>query len=346
MLRGHALVLLIPFALGGCASREGDVESSDELVGGALPIDLGHAETVAGGERIFMPGPLFSMADGSTVAVGSVFGSGALFGALRSGSAWSEPGILPTGPASSATGARVGGKDVIYFPTSATAPGFSRVELGNDGTLSEPQAVVLDGSPVAPYWPQIASLPSGGALLAFVQPQRRAFLGVAGPDGLRFAVRPAPTPPGDLPLVLAHVGATRAGQWVFTYQVGDAAGVVTSYVRTSSDDGVTFSEARVVAPESQNVHDAFVAPRAEEGVDLYYVHANPALGNELTGYRRALHEDGRLGPEQALTANDVGHVEKPQARRLADGRLVLTFARKVAPSRFDVMYAPLAGEAP
>jgi hypothetical protein len=60
-------------------------------------------------------------------------------------------------------------------------------------------------------------------------------------------------------------------------------------------------------------------------------------------------EAGALGPEQQVASDGLGHLEKPQVRRFADGRLVLTAARRVDPANvenYEIVYAELAGDAP
>lgn len=231
--------------------------------------------------------------------------------------------------------------DALYFvgvlPTGA--PGLLRAEHG-----AAPEPVTLTGATTVPYWPQTIQLPDGRVLLAYVESQKRVFFGVSDATKRTFTITEPPVTPGVLKGVLAHVGVTRRGQWVLTHQVADANFFETSFVQRSSDDGRTWSPPLDLQPASDNVHDAFVVTRLDEGADLYYLHAGTT--GDLNVFRRALREDGTLGPEQAVTSAAVGHVEKPQPRRLPDGRLLMLFAIGVSQSRYDVAMAVLDGDAP
>jgi hypothetical protein len=81
-----------------------------------------------------------------------------------------------------------------------------------------------------------------------------------------------------------------------------------------------------------------------KGVDLYYLRGGPR--NEFNVHRRAMTENGTLGPEEVVTAPDVGHVEKPQPRRLADGRIAVMFAVRRGERDYDLALAVLDGDAP
>lgn len=221
--------------------------------------------------------------------------------------------------------------------------GLLRVDFGSAGTGS-PQAVTLNGTSLVPYWPQAVQLSDGRVLLAFVEAQKHVYLGLSDAAGTTFTIRDPPVTPGVLKGVLAHIGVTRTGQWVLTHQVADANFFETSYVQRSPDEGATWTTPVNLQPSSNNVHDAYVVTRLDEGVDLYYLHAGTT--GDLNVFRRAYLEDGSFGPEQAVTSVSVGHVEKPQPRRLPDGRLLMLFAIGVSQSRFDVLMAMLEGDAP
>ena len=146
-----------------------------------------------------------------------------------------------------------------------------------------------------------------------------------------------------MPGVLAHVGRTRGGKWVLTHQVADELWQFKSFVQISTD-GEAWSAPVSIQPQSDNAHDAFPIRRQDEGSDLYYLRPGPA--GELNVLRRMLGEDGSLGVEQAVTDATIGHVEKPQARRLPDGRLVLMFARRSSATDYDIMLGLLDGDSP
>ena len=115
-------------------------------------------------------------------------------------------------------------------------------------------------------------------------------------------------------------------------------------MQTASDAGATWSEPVKVAAQDPNVHDAFVVTRLGDGADLYYLHAG--ADGDLNTHRRALHEDGTLGPEQVVTAPEVGHTEKPQPRRLLDGRLAMRRELRRSDKIYDLVVATLDGDAP
>ena len=50
--------------------------------------------------------------------------------------------------------------------------------------------------------------------------------------------------------------------------------------------------------------------------------------------------------EVLVTSGAVGHIEKPQPRRLSDGRIALSFAIRRAPQVYDLAIAYLAADAP
>jgi hypothetical protein len=306
--------------------------------------------TVLATGAIHMPAGAVVLADGSIAAFGSRWDDRKLVVAQGGGKTFAPAIALPWSPSGDGTsvaprGATDGATDgAIYFTSSYQGSALYRSRVGTDGSRSEPEKITLNGSPVVPSWPQATRLPDGRVLLAFTEPQKRAFLAVSDASGLTFDVKPAPVTAGELRGVLAHVGTTKQGKWVLTHQVADASWLFTSYVQTSSDGGATWSQPTNIVPQDPNVHDAFVVTRIDDGADLYYLHAG--ADGDLNVHRRALREDGTLGPEQIVTTPEVGHTEKPQPRRLPDGRLAMTMALRRSDKAYDLVVATLDGDAP
>ncbi len=300
----------------------------------------------AGG--MHMPGALFATVDGDVVAYGARYDLARVVSARsRDFRTFQAAGALAFA-AGDVTGAETpDGRRALYVMAET---GIVRVAIDAYGEFRESRPVTLRGLPdgVAVAWPQAVGLTDGRVVLAFVVPQQRAFLAVSDESGLVFDVAAAPAPEGELRGVLAHVGTTRNGRIVFTYQVADASWAFRSYVRAAERLGRPFGPATLIHEDDDNVHDASVTTRADGGADLYYLRAASPSG--LSVHRRSLRADGSLGPEQLVTSPSVGHVEKPQARRLPDGRLGLSFARRTpgetGEATFDLAFAVLAGDAP
>lgn len=220
---------------------------------------------------------------------------------------------------------------------------YRSVLRGN--VVDPPARVSIEGASVVPSWPQAASVPDGRTLLGFVAPDKTAaFLAVDDGSGLRFRARPLPNLTGELRGVLAHVGTTKRGSWVVTHQTADASWAFRSYVQVSTD-GERWTGPVDLQPADPNVHDAFPIARLDDGADVYYLRAG-ARG-ELNVHRRSLSDDGTLGPEQVVTAPGVGHVNKPQPRRLPDGRLALMLAiGRASGTAYDLAMVILDGDAP
>ncbi len=124
------------------------------------------------------------------------------------------------------------------------------------------------------------------------------------------------------------------GGCVFSYQRPPEGGYMATYVSLSPDCS-TWSPITAVAwpdpPGKPDVHDAYAFPRSDQGVDLYYVYpsrkgpgARFPIGFDL--YRRAVMPDGRMGPEEALTARDEFTPFAPTAHRLVDGSILVSFS--------------------
>jgi hypothetical protein len=113
---------------------------------------------------------------------------------------------------------------------------------------------------------------------------------------------------------------------------GDEQWAFKAFVQLSRDGGGTWSSPALIST-AEDVHDAFPLARRSGGADLYYLRAS-APGT-FHVHRRALGEDGALGVEQVVTAPELGHIEKPQARRLPDGRVSLSFVIRRSDETFE-----------
>ncbi|GEM_PF-1299451 len=136
----------------------------------------------------------------------------------------------------------------------------------------------------------------------------------------------------------AYVRVVRmtGGGWLLSYQHPPDGGYMATWFRISRD-GEQWSAARQIteSPERRgrpDVHDGYALPRRDAGVDLYYVYPSLKGGTaqapivDFDLYRRAVLADGTLGPEQALSHPADFNPYAPSAHRLADGRVLLTFA--------------------
>jgi hypothetical protein len=318
---------------GGGREPAGDSKrTEDEIVtpGGCPILDRGACRAVEARDATtlfaagaHMPGATFALSNGRFVAFAPDYVRGAILGTASSDlRAFSPPLSSDFAIGGDVTGASSGGERALFFVGAVGT--FRRSAVRPDGSLEPPTDVAIDGTSVLPYWPQATGLDDGRTLLAFVEAQTRAFLAVG--DGVRFATKPSPVPLSSVPMrgVLAHVGTTTEGAWVFAHQVADARWSFRSFVQLSRDEGATWSAPIQLRPSQEDVHDAYPLRRKSGGADVYYLRASePGAFNV---HRRALAEDGRLGPEQVVTAPAVGHIEKPQPRRLPDGRIALAFA--------------------
>jgi hypothetical protein len=84
-------------------------------------------------------------------------------------------------------------------------------------------------------------------------------------------------------------------------------------------------------PNKPDVHDAYALPRADEGVDVYYVYpsfkgegAKFPVGFDL--YRRSVMVDGRIGPEELLTERVQFNPFAPSAHRMPDNTILVSFS--------------------
>lgn len=318
-------------------------------------VDVADVSSPSSTTGVEMPGATFTLDDGDVLAVFPRYTtSQALSSRARTGTGpllpMADPTPLALSAASDVTGATVDGSHVglLFGRAGAADPlGLIAFAIDDTGTMGTPWSVAVTGTTVTPYWPQLAPLDGGRLALAFVESSadalRRSFVGVSDDGGHTFAMRAGPT--GDVAKKgnLAHVGASSSGALFVTWQEADDGWLFTSYVQISHDDGETYDAPITVAPESDNVHDAYVVARLDAGVDLYYLR-DGGVG-AFNVFRRPLSDDGVLGAEQRVTAIGLGHVEKPQARRLPDGRLTLAFARRLSGSDYRASYVILEGDA-
>lgn len=300
--------------------------------------------SIASGGFLLPAAGFASDTDGAFVAFSVRWGDARIVSA-RAARGWSfgDADTLPWTQADGATGARVHGHNALYFVASTGTTPALHVAMLENGALGRPAPVALDGSDELPSWPQAAGLADGRALLAFVTPQRRVLLGVDDGTGTRFGVTSVPLTEPDMRGVLAHVGTTRRGSWVLTYQVADASWRFRSHVIVSRDEGRSWSDARAGKLSEGDVSGAFPIARNDEGADVYYA---KQTARSKTACRRALHEDGTLGPEQSVTSTEIGDVASPQPRRLPDGRIALMLSLEHSETRKDLALVVLDGDAP
>ncbi len=290
---------------------------------------------------LLMPGVVFTSSTGRQTAFAGRFDTGEVIRAAAPRGAPFQ--AVGTGlRASGVAGVRISGADWLYTvdPDPAGRSQLSRRRVSAAG-LGQPERVPVTPQLPALHWPQLTALPDGRVVLGVVDPGKAPFVAVSKDGGKSFQVTANLAHTAQDVMTLVHLGSFGDGTLVATTQVADAQGVQ-SFVRTSAD-GVRFSAPVRVTTANPNVHDAFPAQRADGDVDLYYLREG-AQG--FSAYRRLFSRDGRLGPEQRLTGDDVGWVEKPQASRLPDGRVRLVMARKRPGDQFDLVSALLPGDAP
>ena len=143
---------------------------------------------------------------------------------------------------------------------------------------------------------------------------------LASGDGLAFG-----TPQTLGTGVQGRVATFADGGIVFTEQTGVAPQMV--HVRVSRD-GTTWTSPAAVTTRA-NVHDATPFRRASGGVDLYYISSDVTDHDGFSIFRRSVDETGALGPEQRLSDASAGSLTQPHPHRLADGSIVVTFAKQI-----------------
>ncbi len=125
--------------------------------------------------------------------------------------------------------------------------------------------------------------------------------------------------------VQGRVATFADGAVAFTEQTGVEPQM--GHVRVSRD-GTTWTPPAAVTTRA-NVHDATPFRRASGGVDLYYISSDVPDPDGFSIFRRSVDEAGALGPEQRLSDASAGSLTQPRPHRLADGTIVVTFARQV-----------------
>lgn len=264
---------------------------------------------------------------------------------------WSGAALLEPQPPDAFVAApssvEVGGERWLYGARASTLQGAAalfraRLEAAGFGAAQALPAIGGVGSLLA--WPRFFDLPDGRVGVAFRDGASRPRLALSA-DGQAFATPVTVGPPG----AMADACAFADGTLLFTYQTEDAP--MTSWLRISRDDGATWTPAQKVTESSTNVHDTAPVRRLDGAVDLYYIY--PAGGAGFSLFRRAVSAAGALGPEQQVTALEVGDTSKPGATRLRDGRLLLTWAEISArapatgePTEQRLWLALLSGDAP
>lgn len=209
---------------------------------------------------------------------------------------------------------------------------------------NDTRAVALPPLPGAPHWPQLTTLKNGDLVMGFVVLGQQPYLMTSHDQGRSFGPPHAIGHTRQDVMTLVHLATFGDGTLAVTTQVADPQMRVKSFVRFSTDGGATLSAPTLVTDQNQNVHDAFPITRRDGNVDLYYLRE---AGAGFEAWRRMVKKDGTLGPEQRLTGPDIGSVEKPQPRRLADGSLSVNVARRRPDAQsFDVVAFRLDGDAP
>ncbi|MBK7861171.1 MAG: hypothetical protein IPJ65_21675 [Archangiaceae bacterium] len=274
-------------------------------------------------------------------------------GALRVGSASSHQ--LPAlAPAFEGLGRLVGGPSwvehdgrVWLYAEAAneafrTPPRMFRAELVK-GQLQPPEPVA---APRALQnllgWPKVVA--SGDGFRMVYRDGNSQLHLASSRDGQTFTDDPVQLPVG----AMHTLAVSERNVTALAYQQGQTG--MTSFVRLARD-GVGFGPPVELAPWSSNVHDTALLPRRDgHGFDAYYIATGQSAGFSL--YRRAVAEDGALGPEQRLTdADAVGEASKPQVVRV--GKAVrlnwAAITRRSSdgqPARQELFSALLAGDAP
>lgn len=301
-----------------------------------------------------LPGAGFATTDGGYLAYALRWGDGRILSS-KSVHPWTfdDAGALPLELATGATGVTVGGKNALYFVArSGTTYGLQRSTL-DGGVLGAGTPVEVVGASGLPSWPQAVGLEDGRVLLAFVVPQREVMAGVDDGTGVRFQVARVAGGESAMQGVLAQVGTTARGGWVVAYQAADASWHFRSHVLVSHDEGSSWREVLVAADPLADFMNPFPIARRDEGADVYYVKRSTseqqythARRLEQLVFRRALHEDGTLGEEQAVTSSTMGNVANPQPRRLPDGKLAMMLALEKSATEKDLALVVLDGDAP
>jgi hypothetical protein len=222
------------------------------------------------------------------------------------------------------------GSAFLYHEEAKTLrgrPSIWRSALGADGRWGAPEALpaIADVTSLL-SWPEFTAM-GDGTLLSFRGGAISACRAAISNDGVAFQMT---TPPCTASAAMAAGATFKNGSLAFSHQNGDPTNMI-SYVMTSTDRGATWSTPAAVS-SAANVHDTSFAPRLDGGLDLYFIYPPDTHGFSL--FRRALTPTGILGPEERVTQSSLGEPSKPHVVRLADGRLLLSYAEiaKRAPS--------------
>jgi hypothetical protein len=228
---------------------------------------------------------------------------------------------LDVGPATGATGVVAGQDSLLYFlGQTENGAALFRAKV-DDGVIGAPELVPLEGFLGTPLWPQAVGLADGRTLLTLVAPGEHILAGAGRVHDSSLRLDEVPFGANEHQGVLAHVGLMTSGAWVVSYQAADAAWRFHASVAVSGDEGRTWAAPLPLPCDpGETLSDVFPFARTDRGADLYYARGEPGAESIR---RRALHEDGTLGPEQLVTSDDVGKVEKPQPRRRHDGRITM-----------------------
>lgn len=317
------------------------VATTDHGCDALLPKDV--MKLAAGG--LVLPGAWFPLANGGSFVVGVRWGTQKLVTVKSSGGFEYDGSVdLSYEGSNGATGVTTSAERRLFFVALDEGLTTLRMSKVDENGIAAPVNVAFEGSAPLPLWPQAVALPDGRILLTYVGPWRDIVVGAGDGESRPFRMRDVPIPEATRMGMIAHVGLTRAGAWVLSYQATDDAFHFHAGVLVSTDEGVTWS-APIPLPSAsdETLSDVFPIARPDQGADLYYARGAPAHESIR---RRVLHEDGSLGPEQIVTAASVGRVEKPQPRRRGDGRItmLLTLDRSAATGTLAV--AVLDGDAP
>lgn len=335
--------------------------SNDMIVGPpspptALPLGPSAALTLGGGGGIDVQAALFASRGGADAAiVYDHFDAAFSTGELRSASLTMD-GLLSTPTdlfadastfAANPSGVERVGTAYLYYVRAATLQGSATIERRErqGSSWGPPQVVSLPAITLL-SWPRFIALPDDRVALGYRDGLGQPRVALSS-DGLHFDSASVVESRSS---AMVAVGSFSDGQLVCTYQTESAAAPMTSWVRRSRD-GVSWSPPLRVTSSSTNVHDTAPLSRVDGGIDLYYIYPVGQLGFVL--FRRRYGADGTLGLEERVTDDSFGEVSKPSGVRLADGRLLLTYAAITArdpvqgfPSVQQLGAVLLAGDAP
>lgn len=236
------------------------------------------------------------------------------------------------------------GSSALYFSgRKGTKRGLYSINIAA-GRWGEATEVLVDEHAPNAYWPQVSNAPDAKVLLSFADPSRSQAAGhLARSDssGLHFAEMSTPVPSG-LGGLLVHASANATGDILLAYQQALPSGVFRTYVHMRH--GEEWSSALALSTASSQVHDAYPVLREDGDFDVYYLRDDPE-DDSFSVYRRHVRSAAEWGPEQRVTEAAIGHVEKPQFRRLPSLGAWLLFSVREG-SEYGLAVAPIASDAP